>query len=242
MDVEQIKMDPEIAQVHYRRYQAAVKASRDKRLIQAKKNITDTGRALREARKSRSLIELEDEELAKAYKALAKGKTLINVPSALEHGNLNPDNQLPNLAIAMADWKWCYLLYLNRWRQIEGTRHIWFAQNSSEYDYRRDQTKGRIAFDRDVFPAELWDQTWRRKEGFKQLGSSTRALVPSIPPHLRPEDLSKFYILWDAVWEEEPPVDPILLSKVNDTMYAVVAQWDLTPIEQQVLEGRFHTR
>jgi hypothetical protein len=239
MDVEQIKMDPEIAKVHYQRYRGAVAAAREERLAKAKESITETGRALREARKKRSLIEKEDEELKKAYHALSKGKTLINVPRVLEQANLDPDNQLPNLAIAMADWKWCYLLYVDRWRQKEGTRHIWFAKERSVYNYRQNATKGRIAFDRDLFPAELWNQDWRRKNGFKVLGSRTRALVPTIPPHLRPDKLDNLYILWDAVWEEEPPVDPILLSKVNDTMFAVVAQWDLTELEQQVLEGRF---
>jgi hypothetical protein len=61
------------------------------------------------------------------------------------------------------------------------------------------------------------------------------ALVPTVPPHLRPDDLRKFYILWEAEWDRSPPVDPLLLSRVNQTMFAVVAQWDLTPLEQKVL-------
>jgi hypothetical protein len=240
MDVETIKMDSELAAVHYKRYRTAVAAARDKRLVDAKKSITDTGRALREARKERSLIEKEDEQLAKAYHALAKGKTLINVPRALTTANLNPDNQLPNLAIAKADWKWCHLLNANRWGQKEGNHHIWFSKESSMYRFRKNATNGRIAFDRDVFPMELWDQDWRRRNNVDVLSSGTRALVPTIPPHLRPDKPEDFYILWEAVWEEEPPVDPILLSKVNDTMYAVVAEWDLTELEQQVLKSRFH--
>ena len=41
-----------------------------------------------------------------------------------------------------------------------------------------------------------------------------------------------------AEWQPRAPVDPILLSQVNATLFAVVAQWDLTPLEQRVLEGR----
>jgi hypothetical protein len=55
---------------------------------------------------------------------------------------------------------------------------------------------------------------------------------------LRPDDLTHYHILWEAEWTFRAPGDPILLSKINDTMYAVVAQWDLTPLEQLVLESR----
>ena len=59
-----------------------------------------------------------------------------------------------------------------------------------------------------------------------------------MPPHLRPDDLSKYFVLWEAEWTAKAPVDPMLLSRVNETMFAIVAQWDLTPLEQRVLEGR----
>jgi hypothetical protein len=84
-------------------------------------------------------------------------------------------------------------------------------------------------------PSELTDIEWRNRNEFPK---KAHALVPSVPPQLRPDDLSKYFILWEAEWTAKAPVDPILLSPVNDTMFAVVAQWDLTPLEQRVLEGR----
>lgn len=64
-------------------------------------------------------------------------------------------------------------------------------------------------------------------------------MVPSVPVWLRPEGhLSEYHILWEAEWEVAPPVDPILLKYVSGPMYAVIAQWDLTPVERAVLEGR----
>jgi len=66
-----------------------------------------------------------------------------------------------------------------------------------------------------------------------------RALVPPVPPRFRPESLYDYHVLWEAEWRKAPPIDPILLKKVSDNVYVVLAQWDLTPLEQAVLEGRF---
>jgi hypothetical protein len=66
-----------------------------------------------------------------------------------------------------------------------------------------------------------------------------RALVPPVPPRFRPENLYDYHVLWEAEWRKAPPIDPILLKKVSDNVYVVLAQWDLTPLEQAVLEGRF---
>lgn len=66
-----------------------------------------------------------------------------------------------------------------------------------------------------------------------------RALVPPIPPRFRPEKLYDYHVLWEAVWEKAPPDDPILLKKVSDSVYVVLAQWDITDVERAVLEGRF---
>jgi hypothetical protein len=66
-----------------------------------------------------------------------------------------------------------------------------------------------------------------------------RALVPKIPPLLKPAgDLSDFFILWEAKWEAVAPVDPILLRRVSESVFVVLAQWDLTPLERSVLETR----
>jgi hypothetical protein len=76
-----------------------------------------------------------------------------------------------------------------------------------------------------------------------QLGGKSawgvRALVPPVPPQFRPENLYEYHVLWDAEWQKAPPVDPILLKKVSDNVFIVLAQWDLTPLERAVLEGRF---
>jgi hypothetical protein len=66
-----------------------------------------------------------------------------------------------------------------------------------------------------------------------------KALIPAIPAHLRPaDDLANYHILWEAKWEPTAPVDPLLLKRLTDNIYVILAQWDLTPIEQAILEDR----
>lgn len=238
MNVETMTMDPEVAKVHYDRYRAAVKANKTQRLAEAERMIKEGGRTFRKGRQERSKIHREDEELAKAYKALSQGKTLINLHRVME-GAGTIGEELPALAIAKADWEWCYLHNGDsHYNHPDAMRNrVIFTNQARIYDFKKNAVNGFVSIPQSCFPEETWNREIRREKGFRAL--PVRALVPSIPPHLRPDDPSQFHILWEAVWEDSPPVDPLLLSKINETMYVVVAQWDLTPLEQQVLEGRF---
>lgn len=73
------------------------------------------------------------------------------------------------------------------------------------------------------------------------------SLVPMIPASVR--ELVRFnarecFILWEAErWSEtplraEPDRDPYLLRHLHGDAYAVLAEWDLTPLEQLVMAGR----
>jgi hypothetical protein len=50
-------------------------------------------------------------------------------------------------------------------------------------------------------------------------------------------------VLWEADWKVHPvpPGDPALLKHIGGDLYAVVAVWDLTPLEQAVLAARADT-
>jgi hypothetical protein len=69
--------------------------------------------------------------------------------------------------------------------------------------------------------------------------------VPTVPAHLLPEGkLDNYYILWkvqewrlsrtSAVFRKG---DPFLLRRVNDNAFIVLAEWDLTEVEQAVIRG-----
>jgi hypothetical protein len=96
---------------------------------------------------------------------------------------------------------------------------------------------GRVAWHRRLrFPAGTFPRTGPQ-------GYDTRdrpALVPIVPPNLRPDRaLSRYVILFEAEWRPVPPVDPLLLRHLHGALYVVLAAWDLTPIERAVLAGRF---
>ncbi len=65
-----------------------------------------------------------------------------------------------------------------------------------------------------------------------------RAVVPVVPPQLRPRTLRRYHVLWEAEWQSVP-VDPMLLRRIDKSnLYVVLATWNLTPIEQAVLRHR----
>ncbi len=148
-----------------------------------------------------------DKILMTAYQALCKGKRVINVEAAIVGAGFNLQD-LPRLAVARADWV-----------------HV-------TYDRR----------DRRFFESRLgaWDRRAKKitVRGLPYVDSrrDREAMVPSIPPRFRPKgSLRNYYILFDAVWKRSPPVDPILLQPIAWPMCAVLAVWDLTPLERSVL-------
>lgn len=224
MNIQPIEMDPKVARVHYREYRKKVREALDARKREVfERNALTGGENVRRARVEISRMEKEDQELSKAYRAMSLGARIINVPSVLRSAGLN-EQKLPKLAICPANAEWC-----------------WLDREGQEWRFCRTESWRRKADDQvrvplSTFSAELSDSAWRQRHNLVQL--PVRAMVPSIPVRLRPSSLDNYFILWDAVWEKAPPVDPLLLRKVTDTLYSIVAQWDLTPIERAVLEGR----
>jgi hypothetical protein len=72
------------------------------------------------------------------------------------------------------------------------------------------------------------------------------AIVPIVPPNLRRgrELMAKLHILWEVErWADHPrevgpDVDPYLLRRVSTDLWAVIGQWELSPIERAILAGR----
>lgn len=230
MNVDIIKMDSRIARVHYRDYLKKVKEHREKRHEAAMKQIHDTGKALRVARKERDRLEQEDEVLMKTYRALSRGQQVLNLNSVLQKAGLNKE-LLPNLAVARANWKDCFFYGNTQWGS-----NVKF-QNRNQGGNWGLKKQDFITLPNTLFSAEVTNETWRVQNGHSKY--PVKALVPAIPAAFRPEgDLGEYFILWEAVWTPAAPVDPLLLKHIEGNMYSVLAQWDLTPLEQSVLEGR----
>ena len=61
--------------------------------------------------------------------------------------------------------------------------------------------------------------------------------------HLRKGSLSDYLILFEVDnWQERvAPVprmgDPYLLKRINNNTFVVMAEWDVTPVEQAIIRG-----
>lgn len=165
----------------------------------------------------------EDEQVMRACKAASKGLQLLDLHQVMKAAGVF-ESGYPKLAIARADQERCVV-------RMNFNGSAQFVHDSNVFWSRRRSAQGLIT--------DVPTGTFPRSSGGK---NDALALVPTIPPALRPKHaLSNYHILWEAVWEPAPPVDPLLLKHLGGALYAVLAAWDLTPIERAVLRGRLVT-
>lgn len=165
----------------------------------------------------------EDAAILRGYREMVRGRKLIDVAEVMKLAGLDELGR-PRLAICRADSQWCWFEH-----QAGGR----FA--SEEWVWERATTRF-VQLPRGTFGEDPKMRDARGRTAWK-----VRALLPSIPPRLRPQNaLKNYHILWEAEWETVPR-DPLLLKHLHGYLYAVLAHWDLTPLEQAVLKGRLTT-
>lgn len=176
----------------------------------------------------------EDAAIAAGYRAMAEGKRLISLSRTIEAGGLN-DQGLPALAVARANAEWCYLGWeISRF----GRPAPEVSWNVTFSEVQRPPSNARhvVRRFRDLFTGL---DVGSGRSGFWW---DLRAMVPPVPPSLRPaRGLGRYHVLWEVDrWERAPlpPGDPALLRQIAGDLYAVVATWDLTELEQLVLARR----
>lgn len=145
-------------------------------------------------------------------RAISQGKAVIDVKVAIQNAGLDTRSR-PRLAMARADWS---RVRCEVWPR-DG--HVHFT----------DAIKGwNRTHKRYTYHDLKWNPSTERYVG-------GQAIVPVIPPTIRPaRNLEKYSILFEAEWEA-PPVDPYLLRHLGGSLYVVLAAWNLTPIERAVL-------
>lgn len=195
---------------------------------QARAKVAEYLRAVR-ARHTR-----EDEAILRGYRALAKGHAVVDLPAVIGAGGVFEGTQLPRLAVATSSHEFVHVV-----RRDDG--HVVFQPAAQLHHNRR----------RDVFPLPVGtlpaatrkasaptDNGWWRHPWDGRM----RAMVPHVPPGLRPaHSLDGYVTLFEVMeWAPDPtaPADPALLKHIGGDLYAVLAVWDLTPLEQSVLNGR----
>ncbi len=166
----------------------------------------------------------EDEALKKAYRQLSLGNRVLDINQVMRETGVDARGR-PKLAICRAHAKLCWF-YLANGNQPR------FSEKGSFAD--RYETRNRRHFI-DISRASF-QLTDNQRNWFQS--HSVRAVVPTIPPSLRPAGkLDRFHVLWEAEWETIP-IDPMLLRHLGKSLYVVVAEWDLTELERAVLSDR----
>jgi hypothetical protein len=167
----------------------------------------------------------EDEQVMRAYKAASKGLQVLDLHEVMKATGLNAQFY-PKLAICRAHMERCRV-----WMGSEGTAIFHDPERQAHLRSRN----------RTILPADTFGR-WTYSDRPHRWQTTAVAMVPTIPPALRPKHaLSGYFILWEAVWQPAPPVDPLLLKHLGGALYAVLAAWDLSAIERAVLRGRLTT-
>jgi hypothetical protein len=168
-----------------------------------------------------------------AYEAAAKGRPLILLNEVFATVPRDPRGR-PKLAICRADRK--EVRYKRGWETDDfSCERVWNWRLS-----RGPLPKGATVSVRRVDAGRLGGFT--DHNGQWPTGYS---LVPIVPPSVRDgHDLTQRFILWEVErWADQPHTappdrDPYLLQHIDDDMYAVVGEWDLTPLEQAIMRDR----
>lgn len=179
---------------------------------------TEANRAWREYRlamRDHKLKYLRDTE--KALSFLRRGKKILDITQVFQAPPLT-DDWLPAIAIAPA-W----------------VEKVVFWQ-CGHHNY------GRIAPSRwSVYSFQINNLPATSKPGEEYQERQCETVVPTIPPQYLPAGnlkKGKYYIFWEVEDWKAVPKDPILLKRLSKNLFAVLAVWDLTELEQAVLRGR----
>ena len=237
MELETIEMPEEAAKTAYEEYRDAVREAPKAKLSEATRDYEEMDRAVmrgyKELAKGNSLLRLGDTFAAGGVKQLE-----VISREWFEGASREVERQIvvPALAMSRADARSCHCLPIIDGDAQELHANAWHGSSAKNAD-------------RVVIPAGTFggrDEYGSR--GVEEPPSSIlwtvrlRAIVPTIPPPLRPpHKLSGYHLLWEAEWGQEtvvPPGDPALLKHLAGDLYAVLAVWDLTPLERSVLAGR----
>lgn len=178
----------------------------------------------------------EDAMLKRGYRQLALGHRLIDLTQVMQAAGVGNDGY-PRLAVARADAR-SVLCIIDRAGESYGQVqfHCGRALRDERWTFAGALFTGRL-------PEYVRTPT---PSGWRHSRAQARAMVPSIPVALRPvRSLTGYTILWEVEpggWVEEnarlnAPRDPALLKHIGGDLYAVLAVWDLTPLERAVIAG-----
>lgn len=197
---------------------------------------------LREYRKRvHQRADSEYARIREAYEAAADGKPLLVLSQVMEQAPRDQRGR-PMLAIARADR-----------RQVKVTVSSNFDRFSIAFGWGGNQPKrdAEIAVARPTpqgladYRAVMVKQHGVDSTYWRSVNAEGFSLIPITPPDVKAgHDLSKRFVLWeveqwaDQIINSRPDRDPYLLERIANDLFAVVGEWDLTPLEQAIMRDR----
>lgn len=178
--------------------------------------------------------------MKRAYHALSQGYGLIDIYEAFKLAGKH-ENDKPKLAISRA-----HLKKVTFERRRNGAGAFWSPAAARFFAPRSSWAgDGNASV---ALPAKTFGEwnlgNWKYgPESWRSEYTLIEALVPTVPAKFYPEGkLRNYFILWEVEpdgWEVAPvpPSDPMLLKRVSPNIFAVLAAWDLTPLEKAVIKG-----
>lgn len=167
----------------------------------------------------------EYEAAVEGYKALADGKILLDLNDVF--ANVPTDHKdRPMLAIGRADRRQIEFRWSNQ-RFLFDARNNGYGPPSGSLVVRVDAGRARDF-----------------KKASSEWDSRGYALIPMVPADVRPNvDMKKCHILWEVPeWADSrisrAPSDPYLVQHLAGTLWVVLAEWELTPLEMAITRGR----
>lgn len=155
----------------------------------------------------------------RVYRTMSKGQKIIDVTTVIEKAGLGGNGQ-PKLAICRADKTKCYFNL-----QADGSA-MFTARNLRSWHESRHTNR--------FMDFELGPSAFPR--GHSGLFSTMAPIVPA--EHAPKDGLDRYWLLWEVdKWDELPPKDPLLLRRVSKNLFAIIAEWNLSPLEWAILRG-----
>ena len=174
-------------------------------------------------------------DLQRAYGHMKHGGKIIDVHKAISEAGLNEKGN-PLVAVCRADAKICYIT-----KNTDGSA-IFSGKRPARWGAPVPRkTYGEIRIVSDSFE-------WKNPRGTKAKYNSEiqrricSTIMPLIPPAILIDKvryaLKNYFLLWEVEsWDLVPPVDPMLLKRLNDTLFCVLATWDLTELERAIIKA-----
>lgn len=183
--------------------------------------------------KANAQVAAEYKAAMTGYKALADGTPLIDLEDVFQACPVDEKGR-PRMAIARADRTQVQMF----WRGSE--QQVTF---DAALNFRLSQPTLRVSvrMNRDNPTPIMAHNNWRGRSNLEGY-----ALVPMVPATVRPKvgQLHDWFILWEVeAWADRrigasPDIDPYLLKHLGGSLYAVIAEWDLTDLERSIMKGR----